>query len=426
MVLSAAKLRTLTNPGRYTDEKGLHLWVRPDGRRSWVLRYRLGGKQKNMGLGGYPEVSLAEARQAAQEARERLRAGEDPISARKAERTALARKTEQAEQRSFQMLAERYIAKHEPTWRNPKHRQQWRNTLTSYAYPTIGSIDVGLIARPDVLAVLEPLWTRAPETASRLRGRIETVLDYAAAAGLREAANPARWRDLRHELPAPRKLQPVENQPALPWRRLPAFMVELRRRPAAAARALEFLILTATRTSEVMGATWREMDEEHAVWTIPAKRMKAGRPHRVPLSAAALAILRQMAPLRRSPEDFVFPGSRNRSPLSSMAFLMLLRRMQGMTSDKGKPQALVWIDQDGRPITAHGFRATFRTWAGDATEFPREVIEAAMAHTLKDKAEAAYARGDLLARRRALMDAWAVHVASQSREVVMMQGEEPA
>ncbi|WP_159716402.1 tyrosine-type recombinase/integrase [Geminicoccus flavidas] len=422
MVLSAAKVRSLTAPGRYTDEKGLHLWVRPDGRRSWVLRYRLGTKQKDMGLGGYPEVSLAAARQAAEAARERLRAGEDPISARKAERTALVQRTENAEQRSFQTLAERYIAKHEPTWKNPKHRQQWRNTLATYAYPRIGGRDVGLITRADVLAVLEPIWNRAPETASRLRGRIETVLDYAAARGLREAGNPARWRDLQHELPAPRKLQPVENQPALPWSKLPAFMAELRARPATAGRALEFLILTATRTSEVMGATWREIDEEHATWTIPAKRMKAGRPHRVPLSDAALAILRQMAPLRRSPDDHVFPGPRAKSPLSSMAFLMLLRRMQGKAIEKGKPQAPVWVDQDGRPITAHGFRATFRTWAGDATEFPREVIEAAMAHTLKDKAEAAYARGDLLAKRKALMDAWAKHAESQPAEVVAPSG----
>ncbi|WP_035484886.1 tyrosine-type recombinase/integrase [Geminicoccus roseus] len=421
MKLSAVRARSETKPGRYNDGNGLYLLVRPDGRKGWVLRYRLGTKQRDMGLGSYPEVSLATARQSAAEAREKLRSGEDPITARKVGRAALARQVQDAEQRSFQVLAERYIAKHEATWRNPKHRQQWKNTLATYAYPQIGKQDVAQIDRADVLAILEPIWTKTPETASRLRGRIETILDFAASDGLREATNPARLADLRHALPNVRKLQPVENQPALPWRKLPAFMAELRKRPATAARALEFLILTAARTNEVMGATWHEIDEEHGIWTIPGKRMKSGRQHRVALSSAALAILKQMAPLRKKSDDYVFPGPRPKSPLSSMAFLMLLRRMQGpKTNDKGREHPPVWADQDGRPITAHGFRATFRTWAGDATEFPREVVEAALAHTIKDRAEAAYARGDLLDRRRALMEAWVTYVGPQPSDPLVM------
>ncbi|WP_329660308.1 tyrosine-type recombinase/integrase [Geminicoccus sp.] len=413
------RAKTEARPGRYNDGAGLYLLVRPDGRKGWILRYRLGSKQRDMGLGSFPEVSLASARQAAAGARERLRAGDDPITARKAERAALVRKVEDADQRAFRVLAERYIAKHEPTWRHRIHRQQWKNTLATYAYPRIGGMDVAAIDRNDVLAVLEPVWTRAPETASRLRGRIETIFDYASAKGLRSAGNPARWRDLRHDLPAARKLKPVENQPALPWRQLPTFVTELRKRRATAARALEFLILTAARTSEVMGATWREIDEEHAIWTVPAKRMKGDKAHRVPLSPAAMTILQEMSPLRRKPDDHVFPGPRPISPLSSMAFLMLISRMQGMGAGEGKEKSPRWVDQDGRPITAHGFRASFRTWAGDATEFPREVIEAALAHTIKDRAEAAYARGDLLDRRRVLMEAWTEHVRAKTAPEVM-------
>ena len=286
-----------------------------------------------------------------------------------------------------------YITRHEATWKSAIHRKQWRSTLATYAYPSIGDTDVAKIDRAAVLGVLEPIWTRAPETASRLRGRIETILDFAAAKGWRDPVNPARWRDLRHDLPAPKKVKPVTNQPALPWQQLPAFMVDLRLREATAARALEFAILTAARTSEVLGAAWREIDLVEQTWTVPARRMKAARPHRVALSPAAVAILEQMKPLATKPDNYVFPGQRGNSPLSGMALLMLLRRMQGIVSDDGDPPR--WADREGRAITAHGFRSTFRDWAGDKTSFAREVVEAALAHVVKDKVEAAYARSDL-------------------------------
>ena len=401
--LTAARVRTETQPGRHNDGDGLYLFVRSGGSKSWVLRYRDGQRLRDMGLGAYPEVSLAEARERARKARENRRDGVDPIASRRAQRRAREQAAADADALAFQAVAERYIGRHEGSWRNAKHRAQWRSTLTSYVYPVIGKLHVAEIGRPDVLRVLEPIWSRVPETATRVRGRIETILDFAAARGWRDASNPARWRDLRHDLPAASKLRPERNQAALPWEKAPAFMAALRRLPGTSARALELLVLTATRTSEVLEARWREVDLEAAVWTVPAIRMKAGKAHRVPLSQQAVSVLRLMQPLATGPDDYLFPGQKPRRPLSAMALLMLLRRMQGSGRN---PR---WRDAEGRPITAHGFRATFRTWAGDATTTPREVVEAALAHTLKDKAEAAYVRTDLLERRRPLMDAWSEH-----------------
>ncbi len=276
------------------------------------------------------------------------------VLARKAERAAQLRAAEGANDRTFKALAERYIARHEATWKNDKHRAQWKSTLIAYAYPSIGALDVAAIGRGAVLDVLEPIWTRAPETASRLRGRIETVLDYAAAKGWRTEANPARWRDLRHDLPAPKKVKPVANQPALPWQQMPGFMADLRKREATAARALEFVILTAARTTEVLGAVWREVDLAEATWTIPARRMKAARPHRVALSPAAVAVLEGMKPLGTKPDSFIFPGQRPGSRLSGMALLMLLRRMQKVVEQalKDEPPRPRWADAEGRAITA--------------------------------------------------------------------------
>jgi integrase len=365
-----------------------------------------------MGLGAWPEVTLAEARQRVAEERERLRAGGDPISARKAERRAAAAAEAEGSKRTFQAVAESYIARHEASWRNSKHKQQWRSTLASYAYPRIGAMDVGHVDRAAVLDVLEPIWHRAPETASRLRGRIEIVLDFAASKRWRPAENPARWRDLRHSLPKPRAVKKVVHQPALPWRQMPGFIVELRGRPATAARALEFAILTAARTSEVLGATWREIDLNNGIWTVPAKRMKAFESHRVALSPPAMALLKGMQPLAARGDDYLFPGPSKRSPLSTMALLMLLRRMQ-RRRDENQDQPPRWSDSEGRAVTVHGFRSSFRDWAGDASAFPREVIEAALAHRIKDKAEAAYARSDLLERRRPLMAAWAAYLAGE-------------
>ena len=401
--LTAARVRTETQPGRHNDGDGLYLFVRSGGSKSWVLRYRDGQRLRDMGLGAYPEVSLAEARERARKARENRRDGVDPIASRRAQRRAREQAAADADALAFQAVAERYIGRHEGSWRNAKHRAQWRSTLTSYVYPVIGKLHVAEIGRPDVLRVLEPIWSRVPETATRVRGRIETILDFAAARGWRDGSNPARWRDLRHDLPAASKLRPERNQAALPWEKVPAFMAALRQLPGTSARALELLVLTATRTSEVLEARWREVDLEAAVWTVPAIRMKAGKAHRVPLSQQAVSVLRLMQPLATGPDDYLFPGQKPRRPLSAMALLMLLRRMQGSGT---LPR---WTDPEGRPITAHGFRATFRTWAGDATTTPREVVEAALAHTLRDKAEAAYVRTDLLERRRPLMDAWSEH-----------------
>jgi integrase len=413
MKLTAAKVKVEAKPGRYNDGAGLYLLVRPDGRKSWLLRFRRGGRQRDMGLGSYPEVSLAAARDLARAGRDQLRTGADPIAARTAERAAMIRSAADADARSFRALAEGYIARHEATWKSAIHRAQWKSTLATYAYPSIGEVDVAKVDRAAVLGVLEPIWTRAPETASRLRGRIETILDYAAAKGWRDAINPARWRDLRHDLPSPKKVKPVTNQPALPWQLVQAFMIDLGSRDATAARALEFAILTAARTSEVLGAAWREIDLDDRIWTVPARRMKSARPHRVALSSGAVAILEQLKPLTTKAEDYVFPGQRSKSPLSGMALLMLLRRMQG-PAPSDADAAPKWADREGRAITAHGFRSTFRDWAGDRTSFAREVIEAALAHVVKDKVEAAYARSDLLDRRRPLMAAWASYCTGEA------------
>ena len=420
MKLTAAKLKTL-GPGRHNDGDGLYFLVRPDGRRGWVFRFRFGDRQPDMGLGSYPDVSLAAARELARAARALLRTGINPIEARKAERAAQILAAEGANDRTFKALAERYIARHEATWKNDKHRAQWKSTLATYAYPRLGAQDVATIDRVAVLDVLEPIWTPVPETASRLRGRIETVLDYAIAKGWRTAANPARWRDLRHDLPAPKKVKPVTNQPALPWQQLPGFMAELRSREATAARALELAILAASRTDEVLGAVWREIDLAEATWVIPGRRMKAARPHRVALSPAAVAVLESMKPLATKPDSFLFPGQRPGSRLSGMAMLMLLRRMQrgderALEDEPTRPR---WADAEGRAITPHGFRATFSTWAADRTSYPREIVEAALAHSIKNRVEAAYQHSDLLDRRRALMAAWADHAAGWARAEVV-------
>lgn len=389
--LSAVRTRSLTSPGRYTDGDGLHLYVRDAAHRFWVLRYRFGGRQRDMGFGRFPEVSLAEARELARRAREQLRQGSDPLDARQAHRTRLV--SEAAGRRDFRTVAEDYIAAHESSWRNDKHRAQWRSTLETYAFPQLGALPVSQVSRDHVLAVLKPIWKTKTETAKRLRGRLETVLDFAIANDWRGEPNPARWRGhLQKLLPPPSRLAPVEHHAALAHADLPVFMQALRTRPGTAALALQFTILTAARTSEVLGARWNEMDLSRAVWTVPASRTKAAREHRVPLSKPALAILSQM--LRSDPrsDDHVFLGE-GRQPLSSMAFLMLLRRMERAD------------------ITVHGFRSTFRDWVSEATTYPREVAEMALAHVNKDKTEAAYARSDLFDRRAALMSEWAAHCA---------------
>lgn len=389
-------------PGAHADGGNLYLRVAGANAGKWTLRYAIGGKSREMGLGPYDAdgkagLTLAQAREAAEEPRAILRAGLDPIAER--DRKAAEAKAEaerqaaqaQAKARTFRDVAAEYITSHSPGWRNAKHRAQWTATLTTYAYPIIGAQPVDEISTDDVLRCLQPIWTAKPETATRVRGRIEAVIDYATARGWRVTANPARWRGhLSNLLPRRSKVARVEHHAALPWQDMGAFMVDLRKRPGTAARALEFCILTATRTGETLGARWSEIDMDAAVWTIPAERMKAGREHRVPLSGAALAVLAEMAPLRPEEGDgFVFPGAAEGRPLSSMAMLMLLRRMK-----RGD-------------LTTHGFRSAFRDWTEEATSTPHAVAEAALAHTIGDKVEAAYRRGDLFAKRAVLMQEWA-------------------
>lgn len=380
----------LTEPGMHFvgGVAGLALQVLPTGGRTWVLRATVGNKRRDMGLGGFPDVTLAGAREAARQAREKIRAGVDPIEEGRAARSML--KAAQAAALTFQQCAERYIASKEPEWKNAKHAQQWTNTLTTYAYPAIGSLLVKDIGLPNVLAVLEPIWTTKTETASRVRSRMELVLDWATTRGYREGLNPARWRGhLDKQLPKPSKVAKTEHHTALPIDDMGAFMQQLRKIEGMGARALEFAILTACRSGEVRGATWSEIDLQAGMWKIPADRMKAGREHRVPLSAAAVKLLEALP--RVGGTDVVFPGPSGK-PLSDMTLTAVLRRMK--------------VD-----AVPHGFRSTFRDWAAERTHFPHEMAEMALAHTIGDKAEAAYRRGDMFEKRRRMMDEWARFIA---------------
>lgn len=409
--VAAKALVAAGKPGAHADGGNLYLRVAGPNSGKWTLRYMLGGKAREMGLGPFDHegkrgLTLAEARAAAVEAQRLLRDGVDPLAHRKAEAEAAAARAaeEEAKAQTFREVADLYIEAHETGWRNAKHRAQWRATLTTYAFPRIGNKPVGDIGTDDVLACLNPIWTTKPETATRLRGRIEAVLDYASARGWRTGLNPARWRGhLSNLLPRRSKVAPVEHHAALPWQDMPDFMKRLRQQAGTAARALEFCILTATRTGETIGAKWSEVDMAAAVWTVPASRMKASKEHRVPLSEPALAVLRSMAPLRPAEGDsFVFPGGKPEKPLSSMAMLMLLRRMK--LGD----------------LTVHGFRSAFRDWCEEATSTPHAVSEAALAHTIGDKVEAAYRRGDLFTKRRALMTEWSEYCAKAPVEVITL------
>lgn len=397
-------------PGRHMDGtvRGLSLLVKATGGRSWVLRFQHEGSRHDMGLGPYPELSLSKAREMALDHRRLLKVDKvDPLAARRAAEAEAARAAAQV--LTFRAAGDALIESKRPGWRNAKHAWQWENTLKELAYPKLGDLDVQAVDTVAVVGVLQPIWAKKTETASRLRQRIEATLDYASALGRRTGDNPARWKGhLDHLLPKPSKVKTEEHQPALDWREAPAFMVELAKRGGAAPKALAFAILTAARSGEVRGMTWAEVDDEAKVWIVPGARMKAGKEHRVPLTPAALALLGD----RGKAEALVFPSPQggkpasdkplSAKPLSDMALMATLRRM-------------------GRgDITAHGFRSTFRDWAGEATSHPREVVEAALAHGLKDKAEAAYARGDLLAKRRALMSDWAAFLARPAGEVVAL------
>ena len=369
-----------------SDGNGLYLRIRPGQVASWFFASNAGGRRRELGLGSATAVDLDTARELAGEARKAIAQGRDPF----AEKAAAKREAkESARVPTFGEFAEDYIASVEAGWRNLKHRQQWRNSLTEHA-ATLSKIRVDEITTDDVLKVLRPIWTAKPETASRVRGRIEKILSAAKAKGLRarDSFNPATWRGhLDILLPRPSR-ETRGHHGALPFADAADFMVKLRARPALAARALEFTILTAARTSETIGATWGEIDLDAAIWTVPASRMKAKAEHRVPLSQAALALLKQLAPEEPQPNHLIFTAGENRAG-SNMMMAMLLRRM------------------DHKEITVHGFRSTFRDWAGDATEFPRELVEQALAHQISNKAERAYRRQTAVERRRGLMEAWA-------------------
>lgn len=385
--LNARKVETLTEPGRHSDGGNLYLFITPNGGKRWVFAYRGAPKpgSKNnryeMGLGsaGPTGVSLKDARDKAAEARRLLSEGKDPLTAK--------RQTEKAERTipTFGAFADEYIATHKAKFRNDKHIAQWETTLGDDYCRAIRPKPLNEIDTEAVLAVLQPIWTKTPETASRLRGRIENILDAARAKGYRDGPNPATWRGhLKTLLPARQKLTRGHHA-ALPYDHLPAFMAALRVRQSLAAQALELCILTATRTSEVLAAEWSEFDLDKKVWTIPAQRMKAGHAHRIPLTERALDILKSLP--RVGPH--VFPGNAKGKPLSSMAMSMQLRRMKR------------------EDITVHGFRSTFRDWASEQTSFPHETCEHALAHRISDRAEAAYRRGDQFEKRRKLMEAWA-------------------
>jgi integrase len=374
-------------PGFYCDGGGLYLQVAASGSRSWIFRYTLAGKPREMGLGSIATFTLAEARARATAQRQLLADGVDPLQVKHS--THLARRMANANVITFDKAAADFIAGNESGWRNAKYGDQWRNTLATYASPVIGTMPVSLITTAHILRILQPIWSTKTETATRIRGRLEKVLDWAKVQGYRTGDNPAAWRGhLSEVLPKPSKVAGAGHHAALPWSEVGAFMRDLRAMPGAAALAAELIILTATRTSEVLNATWAEFDLDAGLWVIPKERMKGFREHRVPLSEPLIRILRN----HPHQGDYVFPGKPSK-PLSNMACLALLKRM-------------------GRAdLTMHGFRSTFRDWSAEATAYTRDVCEMALAHAIEDKSEAAYRRGDLLEKRRELMTAWAEHCA---------------
>lgn len=395
--LTTKQIENLTEPGTYEDGDGLRLVVKASGKKSWVLRFQLAGKRREMGLGGYPDVKLKDARSEAVTQRQLLQKKIDPLAEREATRLAVAKAAlaEQAKAITFKSVALDYIAAHRSGWKNAKHAQQWENTLTTYAYPVLENLNAEEVMTEHVLKVLTPIWQVKPETASRVRNRMEMVLDAAKVRGLREGENPARWRGHLDKLLPPRsKVKTVVHHPALPWAEMPAFMKEIAKHDDLSYKAMQLTILTACRTSEVLGATWDELDLTKGVWKIPPRRMKAAKEHRVPLSKAAVDLINGLR--RLNGNAHLFPGAREGKPLSNMSMLMGLRRM-GRTD-----------------LTMHGFRSTFRDWAAESTQYPREVCELALAHVRQDKVEAAYFRGDLFEKRQAMMSDWAVYVTQSS------------
>lgn len=394
--LSALQVSKLTKPGLYGDGGGLTLQITATGAKSWLLRYMVAGKPFGMGLGPTHTVSLAEARQKARDARLLLLEGINPLAAKKQNQIAAA--LADANMMSFDQCAKLYILAHKPAWKNAKHCDQWTNTLTTYASPVFGNLPVAEIDTGLVVKCLAPIWETKAETASRLRGRIESVLGWATTSGHRTGENPARWKGhLENLLANTSRIGRIKHHPSLPWQQVGAFMSAIRAREGMAARALEFAILTACRSGEARGARWSEFDLIDKTWTIPAERMKAKREHQIPLSDAALAVLNSLP----KDTDVVFAGTKVQS-LTDMSLTSVIRRMNG----NGKP---IWADSNGDAVTVHGFRSSFRMWAAEKTNYPREVAEHALAHQLPDAVERAYQRGSQFAKRTALMTDWAVY-----------------
>jgi integrase len=392
-MLTAKRVEREKRPGRYRDGivRGLYLQVGPTGGKSWGLRFERDGRERWLGLGPLSVVDLKMARDRARAARLLLLDGIDPIDHRKAEKAKRAAAT--AKLFLFREAVELFFNQHEAKWRNRKHRTQFTNTLRQYAFPVLGDMAVAEIDTPAVLRAVEPIWMAKTETASRVRGRIESVLDWCTVRGYRTGDNPARWTGhLSEVLPARGEIKKTVHHPAMPHAEVPGFMAELRKREGVAARALEFVILTAARTGEVIGARWSEVDLGGKIWTVPAGRMKGGKEHRVPLSDRAVELLRALP--AEDGNDFVFMGSRPGTGLSNTTLTQVLKRM----------------NHDG--ITVHGFRSTFRDWASETTNFPNHVVEMALAHAIGDKVEAAYRRGDLAVKRRKLAEAWSGFCAS--------------
>lgn len=376
--LTAVKVRSLKQPGRYTDGRGLMLVIGKDGSRKWVLRIQYHGRRRDIGLGAEADVSLADARDAAHHIRQQVRQGLDPVAERKRARSQIP---------TFKEAALAVHNEHLPSWKNPKHSAQWLSTLERYVFPKIGSVCVNQIDGPMVRDVLAEIWLTIPETARRVRQRIGTVLDWAHAKGYRSTETPTR--SIARGLPKQPKNQ--EHLAALPWPEVPSFIQRLRadnRASDVVKLAFEFMILTAARSGEMRGARWSEIDVKSKTWTIPGNRMKGGRQHIVPLSGRAIEILNRMAMARREGQDLVFEGAKVGKPMSDMTLTMLLRRME-------------------LKVTAHGFRSSFRDWSAEATNFPRELAESALAHVFGSKVEQSYFRSDLLERRKDMMDEWA-------------------
>jgi integrase len=389
--LTEAKIRALTKIGLHHDGAGLYLQIKPGGARSWIYRFRLNSRTRDMGLGALVDVSLVKARDKASAARALVNDGIDPIEHTRAQAIIPAAPKGNSSP-TFEEVAESYMADRLKRLRSEVHRHQWRQTLVDYAYPFIGQMPVNEIETNDVLAVLKPIWETKCETAARLRGRIERILARATVEGLRRGANPATWRGhLQEALPARSEVQPVQHFRAMEFRDVPTFMTELCQIDTVSAVALRFLILTAVRSGEVLGARWPEIDWMENTWTVPAVRAKTNRDHIIPLSTGALAALREVEPLRGVSGDFIFPGSKG-GGLWSMTLLFLLQRRMN------------------RAVTVHGFRSTFRDWCGDEGDVPRELAEASLAHVIKDQVERAYRRKTAVERRRKVMQAWSDYI----------------